>query len=341
MFNASGMMDLILKKVLPIHLAVIALVFGIGTGVSKAQVQLNIQSGVQLSWPTTNTTCTYHLQWSPISGATWADLVAAVAGNGTTHTLFDPVPGGSRQYQDLEIVPGIPPSSVNPTNGGFEAGSGSSASNWTVDTAAGGPVYGVRTNDSPHSGSFDFQVHLASTGAGPVVEFNQTGVPVTGGTVYPFTFYAKALAGSLGQSSQWRILWNTGGDTGYQTFNLTAGNDYTIISNSVTAPASATSATIYFHFAGAAIPAQSANIDIDDVTLGSGSPSPGTSPVTNVLAVTSLPMVQISWPSTSGVLYIPESTTNLSAAAWNTNFPVVVGDGTAKSILAPMTNSAM
>src|ERR1043166_1023390 len=119
----------------------------VGAGVVNAQVQLNIQPGVQLGWPTPNTTNTYHLQWSLSSGDAWSDLVAAVAGNGTTRTNFDPFPNGSRQYRDLEIVPGIPPSSAAPANGGFEAGSGSSASSWTVDTAAGGPVYGVRTND--------------------------------------------------------------------------------------------------------------------------------------------------------------------------------------------------
>ena len=172
------------------------------------------------------------------------------------------------------------------------------------------------------------------------LQFNQSGMPVTGGTTYPFTFYASALTGSQGQSSQWRILWNAGGDTGYQTF--TPGNNtYALITNSVTAPASATSATIYFHFAGAAIPSQSATIDFDDVLLGSGSSSPGSPPVTNVLQVASLPMAQISWPTTVGVQYFPESTTNLAAVPWSTNnFPMILGDGTTKSFLTPMTNSA-
>ncbi len=334
------MIKVTLKQALPVRMAAIIGVFVIGTGGSRAQVQLAIDSGVQLSWPTPVTTNTYQLQWAPASAATWNDLVAAVTGNGTTHTLFDPAPSGSRQYQDLEIVPGTPPSSASPANGGFEAGSGSSASNWSVDTAAGGPVYGVRTNDSPHSGSFNFQVHLASTGAGPVVQFNQAGVPVTGGTVYPFTFYAKVLAGSLGQSSQWRILWNAGGDTGYQTFNLAAGSDYALISNSVTAPVSATSATIYFHFAGAAAPAQSADIDIDDVVFGSGSSSPGSPAVTNILQVASLPAAEVSWQSTLGVQYFPESTTDLVAGPWATNYPQVAGDGTTKSIILPITNGA-
>src|SRR5256885_4753302 len=113
------------------------------------------------------------------------------------------------------------------------------ATTWSVTTAAGGPVYGVRTNTSPHSGSFSFEVHVASTGAGPVVEFAQSAVPVSGGATYPFTFYAKALMGSAGQDAQWRILWNAGGDSGYRGF--TAGNNsYSFISNSIIAPAAAT-----------------------------------------------------------------------------------------------------
>ena len=312
----------------------------IGAFAASAQVQLNIQSGVQLSWPTPNTTNTYHLQWSPSSGGAWSNLVAAVAGNGTTRTNYDPFPSGSRLYQDLEIIPAIPPSSALPANGGFETGSGSSANSWTVDTAVGGPVYGVRTNDSPHSGSFNFQIRLASTGAGPVVQFSQAGMPVTGGTAYPFTFYAKALAGSQGYNAQWRILWNAGGDTGYQTFNLTAGSAYAFVSNSVTAPASATSATIYFHFAGAASPSQSANIDIDDVTFGSGISDPGTPAVTNVLPVMSVPFVNVTWPSTPGIQYFPQVLADQVSGIWTDNLPVVVGDGSTKSIMFPMTNSA-
>src|SRR5208282_4420835 len=315
-----------------------ALVFVIGTGVNRAQVQLNVQSGVQLNW-LENTNDTYHLQWSSNPATTWTDLVVA-AGNGLTNTYFDLFPSGARSYQVLDIVPGTPTVSGNlVANGGFESGSGATATGWTVDTAAGGPVYAVRTNDNPHSGSYNFEVYLASTGAGPVVQFNQSGIPVTGGTTYPFTFYADALTGSQGESCQWRILWNTGGDTGYQTY--TPGNNaYALISTSVTAPAAATSATIYFHFAGAAIPSQSATIDLDDVVLGSGGSSPGLPAVTNVLPVAMAPFAQISWPSAAGVQYYPQSTTNLTAGTWTNNYPMVTGDGTTKSFLAPMTNSA-
>jgi beta-glucanase (GH16 family) len=308
-----------------------------GPSMASAQV-LSIQPGAQLSWPTTSND-TYQLQWSPNPGNTWSNLSAAVVGNGTTNSYFDLAPSGTRLYQVLQVVPGTPAVSATVSNGGFELGTGTSASDWTVDTAVGGPVYGVRTNDNPHSGSYNFEVYLASTGAGPVVQFNQSGIPVTGGANYPFTFYADALTGSQGYNAQWRILWNSGGDTGYQTY--TPGNNaYACISNSVTAPAAATSATIFFHFAGAAIPSQWATIDVDDVSLG-GVSVPGSPPVTNVLSVATLPEAQISWPSTAGITYYPESTTDLVAGTWNTNFAAIVGTGSTNSFLAPMTNSAM
>ncbi len=145
------------------------LVFVNCTGAVNAQVSLSVQPGVQLSW-LTNTNDTYELQWSSNALGTWTDLVST-AGNGTTNAVLDLVPSGTRVYRVLDIMPGTPAvSSDFVTNGGFESGNGAVANNWTVDTAAGGPVYGVRTNDNPHSGSFDFQVYLASTGAGPVVE---------------------------------------------------------------------------------------------------------------------------------------------------------------------------
>lgn len=308
----------------------------VSTGVVNAQIQLSFQSGVQVSW-LENATNTYQIQSSANPFTTWVSLMSS-PGNGTTNAYFDPYPMGSRAYEVLDIIPGIPPTPTLPANGGFESGTGGSATSWTVDTAAGGPVYGTRTNDNPHSGSYNFEVGLASTGAGPVVQFNQSGIPVTGGTVYPFTFFADALSGSAGYNAQWRILWNTGGDTGYQTYNP-GNNAYTIVSNSVTAPAGVTSATIYFHFAGAASTSLSATIDVDDVLLGSGA-SPGTPAVTNVQSVAIQPVARVSWPTTSGTQYQPEFTTNISTGTWAINFPLVIGDGGTDSFMVPMTNSA-
>jgi CxxC motif-containing protein (DUF1111 family) len=301
-----------------------------------AQPLLSIQSGVELSWPTSNS-ITYQPQWSANAGSNWTSLGGIISGNGLTNTLFDPASG--RMYRVLEMIPGTPPVSATLSNGGFEFGSGSVASNWSVTTAAGGPVYGVRTNNSPRTGAFHFEVRLASVGAGPVVEFQQTGVPVTGGTTYPFTFYSKALTGSAGHSPQWRIFWNVGGETGYQGF--TPGNNtYTLVSNSVTAPAAATAASIILRVAGAAIPSQSATIQFDDVALGSGVASPGSPGVTNILVPAVRAISKISWPTISGTEYQPESTTNLAMGIWSNIPPAIIGDGGTKTITLPLARSA-
>jgi CxxC motif-containing protein (DUF1111 family) len=317
-----------------------ALLFLAVTLTANAQEKLSLQTGVVLSWPT-STGNTYQAEWSSGASGSWNPLAAPTAGDGTTNSLYDPVPGGARSYQVLQMVPGTPPSSATIVNGGFESGSGIIASNWTVTTAAGGPVYGVWTNDNPHSGAFNFEVYLASTGAGPVLAFSQANVPVTGGTTYPFTFYADALAGSAGYNSQWQIQWNTGGTTGFQSY--TPGNNfYALISNTVAAPAGATAATISFYNAGAASPSQSATIDFDDVALGSASgSSPGTPGVTNILPVAIQPVAKVSWPTTSGTQYQPEWTTNVAPGSWATNLPVVTGDGNVDSIMVPMTNNPL
>src|ERR1700733_13598882 len=325
-----------MKKTILFYAAVIIFPAIMGMDISRAQVHLNIQTGVQLSW-TTSSNDNYQVQWSSGSGSAWNNLGALLPGNGITNTYNDMAASGSRQYQVLQIVPATARSSASPTNGGFETGSGTSAADWTVDTAVGGPVYGIRTNDNPHSGSYNFEVQLASTGAGPVVQFNQAGIPVTGGTTIPFTFYADALAGSQGYGTQWRILWNAGGDTGYQSF-IPSNNVYGVISNSVSVPASATSGILYFHFAGAASTSHSATIDIDDVALGNGVSNPGNPAVTNVLSVGTMPIADITWPTVNGVQYQPESTTNLQI--WNTNLPVIIGSGGTNSLQFPLTNNS-
>ena len=326
-----------MKRVLICYPAAVATLLMLGLNIGHGQPLLNIQPGIQVSWPT-KTNDTYQPQWSSTSTGAWTALGASLAGNGTTNSLYDPVPTGSRKYQIMEMVPGTPPVSLIPTNGGFESGSGVTANSWTVDTAAGGPVYAVRTNGNPHTGSFNFEVHLASTGAGPVVQFNQAGVPVTGGTTYPFAFYADAQTGSAGASAQWRILWNSGGDTGYQGFTPTTGS-YSLISKNVTAPASATSATIFFHFAGAAIPGQTATIDLDDISLGGGNSSLVSPGATNIVPAVSTPVARLAWSSTLGVQYYPESSTSLAAGSWTNTVGVIVGNGGAESIMLPVTSS--
>jgi hypothetical protein len=170
------------------------------------------------------------------------------------------------------------------TNPGFElAGANSSlAANWTTDTAAGGPVYGVRTNDNPHAGSFNYEIHLASTGAGPVVQFNQSGIPVTPGTAYNFSFFSDKLAGAnIGDVEEYNVQWFNASSgfisqTGYTGFTPGA-NVYaqTVVTNNMTAPAGAATATVFLHFAGGAIVGGAATVDVDDASF-TAVPEPST-----------------------------------------------------------------
>jgi len=226
---------------------------------------------------------------------------------------------------------------VNP---GFEtAGANSSlAASWTVNNAAGGPVYGVRTNNNPHSGSSNFEVHLASVGAGPLVEFNQSTIPVTGGAVYGFVFYADAQSGSAGYNAQYDIVWNAGTptSTGYTGFNP-GNNAYAYISNSITAPTNATSATIFFHFAGAASLSQTATIDIDDVSLSttnvvSGGGGGGGNTATNTFKINIVPGTGISWFASNSVAYQVQWASNSISPNWNNLGNQISGNGSTNTV---------
>src|SRR5688572_7951208 len=131
--------------------AVIALIVSPSARVNGAQPGLAIQSGVNVSWPT-STGNTYRVQWSLDDGGAgpWTDLGGPVSGDATTNSLYDPIPRGVRHYRVLEVVPGSTPAASIPVNGGFELGSGLVATNWST-TSSQRPV---RTNLQVHGGSF-------------------------------------------------------------------------------------------------------------------------------------------------------------------------------------------
>jgi PEP-CTERM motif len=169
-------------------------------------------------------------------------------------------------------------------NPGFETAgaSSSAAANWFTQFAGTGvAAYGVRTNDNPHGGSFDFQLHVASDGAGPVEELLQTGMVVSASTAYNFAFFADRLTGSAGDNDQYRIQWLNSagapiGDTGFH--NFTPGNNaYGQTSITVTSIVGTVYATIDYHIAGAAATNLTATLDFDDVSLTAATiPEPST-----------------------------------------------------------------
>ena len=229
--------------------------------------------------------------------------------------------------------------SAQVVNPGFEtAGASSSqAVNWTTDTAVNGPVYGVRTNNNPRSGSFNYEVYLASTGAGPLVQFNQSGVAVVGGAAYTLSFYADRLSGSNGDSDQYNLQWFNAASglisqTGYMNFSPGA-NVYALTSvTGLVAPATAVKASLFFHCAGAANTNLSARIDFDDVSLtttnsGGGGGGGG---VTNQIQAGIVRMETICWFASNGVPYqVQWSSDN---ATWNNLGTATTGTGSSNTV---------
>ncbi len=223
-------------------------------------------------------------------------------------------------------------------NPGFEtAGANPSvATNWTVTQASGGPVYAVRTNDNPHAGSFNYEIHLASTGAGPLVEFAQTGVPVIGGATYTFSFYADRLTGSAGDSDQYNIQWlNTNsvqvGQTGYTGYAPGANAYAQTTVNGLVAPLTAATASIFFHTAGAASASQSATLDFDDVSLTTTNVAGGGP--TNQFQIAVIPGVGISWFASNNVSYQIQWATNVSTNTfWNNLGNPIAGNGSSNTV---------
>ena len=226
-------------------------------------------------------------------------------------------------------------------NPGFEAAgaNASLAASWTTDTATGGPVYGARTNTNPHSGSFHYEIHLASTGGGPVVQFNQSSMVVIGGAIYTYSFYSDRLTGSSGDVDEYNIQWLNSsstvvGSTGYIGFTPGANFYAQTVVTGLTAPLAATKANVFFHGAGAAITNQSATIDFDDVSLSttntSGGGGGGGGGTTNQVQADIIRMEAISWFASNGVPYqVQWSSDN---ATWNNLGTVTTGTGSSNTV---------
>lgn len=331
-----------MKRTFCLRLGALAILASFGL-MANAQPLLTIQPGVELSWPT-STNNTYRPQWSlPPGAGPWTDLTATSPGSGTTNTFFDAVPNGARQYQVLEIVPATAPTAGLPVNGGFELGNGVTASNWT--TAASQPP--VRTSAQAHSGSFSMRCLItnvmASPGEGMLEQFIAAqGGSVTGGQTYEFSFWARQVSSGPSYVQQYQLQWLNGsggvvGGTGLVNFNGTIGTWIKISVPGLTAPASAVNARIFFRFVTGAVLGGHGEVFVDDVALESGVAPPSVPGSTNILQATTRAVAKITWPTTMGVAYQPQSATHLASGAWTDILPAITGDGGTKSIFLPMT----
>jgi hypothetical protein len=173
------------------------------------------------------------------------------------------------------------------------------------------------------------------TGSGPTVEFNQSGIPVTGGAPYTFSFFADRLAGSVADVDTYNITWLNSNSlvvasTGYTSYTPGPNVYVPTVVNGLTAPAAATSATIYFHSAGGAGSSLSATIDIDDVSLVNPAAGGSTGILTNTVQAGIAQGADITWFASNGVPY--QVQWSVDDSNWNNLGSQITGTGASNTV---------
>jgi CxxC motif-containing protein (DUF1111 family) len=229
-------------------------------------------------------------------------------------------------------------------NGGFEFGYGSLATNWNA-SASRPPV---RTNLHAHSGSFSMRSALTNATSAPSeATLSQLvvaeGGTIAGGQTYAFSFWTRQVTAGPSYVQQYQVQWLNGvggvvGGSGLVNFNGVIGSWTKLSVANLAAPPSAVEARVLFRFVTGAVAGGHGEVFIDDVALdSSGGPAgPGQ---TNILQVAIQPVARISWPTTVGTEYQPESSAALGSGSWTNIGPMVVGDGGTKSFLVAMSRN--
>jgi beta-glucanase (GH16 family) len=285
-----------------------------------------IQQGGLVSWPTT-AGMTWTLQ-SSADGNNWSNLLGPTVGNGATNTYLDPLwPAQNSQYQVLAVSNGVGNIVANP---GFETGSGSAVSGWTVT----GTQPPLRVSTDANSGSYCMQLLVTNTAAtanSSEIDENVNkagGIPVIGGQTYTFSFWAKQISSGVSYVQNYGINWLNSSGVTVGSVGLTgfsAGNgvwaQFTV--TNLLAPATAVNAYLKIYGATGGVSHGYGGVLIDDVALSFGTGSQ----TTNVVAAVVQPGIQLSWPSTSGSLYDLQWTGNLLGSSWSNLVSSVTGNG--------------
>jgi len=294
-------------------------------------ITASIQSGAQLSWPTTAGT-TWTLE-SAAADNLWSNLGGPTAGTGSTNSMFDPLwPAPHVQFQVLEATIGA---GNIVANSGFEAGTGLSVSNWSMT----GSQLPTRLDTISHGGQYCVSLAVTNPAATPNSSqleqkvVNQGGMPVAPGQTYGFAFWARQVSSGVSLVQNFRVMWlnNSGGslgDTGWIGFTGGSGSWKQINVNNLTAPANAVNAQITLYATTGAVLHGYGEVLIDDVSLSYATAGP-----TNLVAVAVQPAVEVSWPGAGGSLYDVQWTADLVANSWSNLVSSVVGAGGTNSVV--------
>lgn len=295
----------------------------------------SVAQTTQLSWPTT-TGNNYQVQWTTPpanNSSTWNNLTGIMPGNGLTNSVFDPLGNdGARVYQVLEYTTYT---ATNVVNGGFEAGTGTNASNWT--SSGSEPPYRVDTN--AHSGLWSMLLANTNKATGGISfqqdEGTQGGPAVVPGLSYTFSFWAQQLLSGVGLVQNYTLSWlnSSGSVISSSSANFTGGSGYwsQIVVPDLVAPASAAQARIKFSSTTGASTGWAGEVLIDDVLLTTSAPGP-----TNAMPVTAQSGLQVSWPSAHYVTYGVKRAASLNSSnAWTDSGLTFPGNGGTLSFFDP------
>lgn len=267
---------------------------------------ISLQLGTQISWPTTAGS-QYQLQWTSrnTNGASWANLGPSTNGTGGVITMFDPeFPAVHKNFRVQEVTSGADtPIAVN---GGFESGSGTSASGWN----RGGSQPPFRTSGNAHSGTYAMQVFVTNSASTPNNSALDQDIAAAGGpaivpgTTYKLSFWSKQAGSGPSYVQNYGISWRGAnnaqvGFTGWIGFSSDASSWSQTINASLTAPAGATNAVIQIYGTTGAVSGGYGGSLLDDLALTGGA----VFTATNTIWPSCIPGTLVSCPTDAGIGY--------------------------------------
>lgn len=309
-----------------------------------APLQATITQGISVSWAASATNQYQPQEGTSVSGP-WTNLGAPIVGN-TVSSRFDS--STSPFYQVLQSIPSVQEASYN---GGFEENDGfpEGAEGWE-ELGFTGPSQDFfqapqRILTGAHTGDACMQVKVqnAATEAQSgksllkqdTLDASVFDGEITPGSTYTFSFWAKQINVGVSYVQQYKVAFlnsSSGivGTTG--DVNFSAGAGWTQITvPGLVAPAGAVTALIEIVGLTGAVDNGSGEVHIDDVSLLASSFSTPTP-----IAAATVPAVEISWESLTGMDYQVQSSGDLST--WSNFGGVIVGDGSIKAVYDTMAN---
>jgi hypothetical protein len=303
----------------------------VATGpITTNRPMLSLQTGAQVAWPTVGTD-NYQLQW--LGGATWQNYGGLTAGTGSTNSVFDTsYSTGHSQYRVLDIESSGGNSLV--VNGGFESGTGTNATGWSV----GGSEPAIRESVVAHSGNYSFEMFTTNTSNTPNTSSmaediaSAGGGAVVPGTAYTLSFWAMSAGNGPSYVQNYGISWRNASDAqisfyGYNGFSAGNGGWTQIQATNLVAPAGAVNAVVQLYGATGAVQNGYGGTYIDDLSFG---PSTGLAQ-TNILAPAVVPGAEVSWTTEAGYNYQVQKAASLNSAAGWTNPVSFTGTGGVES----------